>query len=62
LNGNLDARGVQQRYVLGMAGLLAGLIATALGLSGHLPGHWMKLIFIPFALAALGFFQAREKT
>lgn len=62
MNGNLDSRGVQQRYLLGVTGLIAGLIATALGLSGQLPGHWMKLIFIPFALAALGFFQAREKT
>ena len=62
MNGNLDARGVQQRYALGIFGLVAGLITTALGLSGQLPGHWLKLIFIPFALAALGFFQAREKT
>lgn len=62
MNGNLDARGVQQRYALGLAGLVAGLLAASLGLSGKLPGHWLKLIFIPFALAALGFFQARERT
>ncbi len=62
MTGNLDARGVQQRYALGIIGLVAGLAATALMLSGYLPASWAKLLFIPFALSALGFFQAREKT
>lgn len=62
MRGNLNDRGVQERYLLAVVGLLAGVLLTALAMSGRLPGSWKALIFIPFMLSALGFFQAREKT
>ena len=62
MNGNLDARGVQQRYTLFLIGLVAGSLGAALILAGRLPASWGALLFIPFLLGSLGYFQARERT
>jgi fatty acid desaturase len=52
----------RQRFVMGMTALIAGAaLAFALVVWGA-PRWWRAAIFLPIWIAALGFFQAREKT
>jgi hypothetical protein len=59
---NIGARGRWDRFVMGLALLVLALgIAGALILAG-MDRWWRIALFLPFWAAALGFFQAREKT
>lgn len=48
------------RFCLIMLGSGAGLVVVLSAL--HADRFWRLLLFLPFWLAALGWFQAREKT
>ena len=59
---NLGPRGQQQRFRLGiLAAVAAGVLAAALLLLDA-PRLWRLACFVPLWIAALGFFQARDKT
>lgn len=59
---NIGPRGQQQRFRLGMlAAVAAGALAAALLLLDA-PRLWRLACFVPLWIAALGFFQAHDKT
>jgi hypothetical protein len=59
---NIGPRGQQQRLRLGVIGLaIAGVLAAAL-LGFGAPRGWRLLLFVPWWIAGLGMFQARDKT
>ena len=59
---NIGLRGRQRRRRMGFMALAgAALLATAL-LTLDAPRGWRLTVFVPLWLAALGFFQARDKT
>ncbi len=59
---NIGSSGQQRRYIIGVVGLLAGVaLATALVL-GAAPQGARFLVFLPFAVGALGILQARGQT
>ena len=59
---NIDARGRRRRLIGGAVWLVVATIATAaLGIARARSG-WYALLVVPFTAAALGYFQAREKT
>jgi hypothetical protein len=47
---------------MGIGGLIAGVIAAVVVVAMHLSREWRLLLFVPFAISAYGFLQAREKT
>ena len=59
---NLGPKETRKRLVMGVVMLAAGVgIAFALIFAGT-PRWWRLVVFFPFWMAALGFFQAKEKT
>ena len=59
---NLTARGQRRRLIGGVIWLaVATIVTVALNIT-HASGWWYALLVIPFAAAALGYFQARERT
>ena len=59
---NLGPKQTRKRRVMGVAMLAAGVgIAVVLILTGS-PRWWRAVLFFPYWMAALGFFQAKEKT
>lgn len=62
MDGNLGPREQRKRLLFGVAMLVVALaLAAALLTTGA--GRWWRLVlFVPFALAGHGLFQAREKT
>ena len=59
---NLGPKETRKRLLMGALMLAVGLgIAIALVLAGVNP-WWRIGLFLPFWMAALGFFQAKEKT
>jgi len=59
---NVDARGQRRRLIGGVVWLAVATAATAaLGLL-RARGAWYAVLAVPFTLAALGYFQARERT
>ena len=59
---NLGPKETRRRLVMGVVMLAAGIgIAVVLILTGS-PRWWRLVLFFPFWMAALGFFQAKEKT
>jgi len=59
---NIGASGQHRRYIIGGVALVVGVaLATALVLGGAPQGARL-LVFIPFAIAALGILQARGQT
>lgn len=59
---NIGNRGRRRRLIGGVVWLVIGTIATAMLRARNAPGAWYALLVIPFTLAALGYFQAREST
>lgn len=59
---NLADRGVRQRRTLGIVWLVISLVATGSLLVFHAPRVWRLALVVPFALAAVGFLQAHERT
>lgn len=59
---NLVARGVRRRRVMGFVWLVCGVAAAVWLLASHAAREWRVFLAIPFALSAIGFLQARERT
>lgn len=59
---NIGPRGARMRLIGGVVALAFGVVLVALIVATDRPRTWRALAFAPFWLAALGFFQAREKT
>jgi hypothetical protein len=62
VDGNLGPREQRKRLVFGMAMLAVALALTAALLTTGASRWWRLVLFLPFALAGHGLFQAREKT
>jgi fatty acid desaturase len=58
---NIGERGRQRRQRSAIVWMVVALVAAVV-LLRHAPAGWYLLLFVPFTLAALGWFQARERT
>ena len=59
---NIGTRGRRRRLLGGAVWLVLGVIVSALMASAHVGSAWYALLVVPFTLAALGYFQARDRT
>ena len=59
---NIDARGGRRRLIGGVVWLVVAAAATATLVALRARDGWYALLVVPFTLAALGWFQARERT
>ena len=59
---NIDDRGLRRRLIGGVLWLGIATVATAVLSSLRARDGWYALLVVPFTLAALGYFQARERT
>ncbi len=59
---NIGERGARRRLTGGVVWAIVSLIALAALLATHAPRWSRAWLVIPFALAAAGYFQARDKT
>ena len=59
---NIDDRGRRRRLIGGVVWLGIATVATAVLSSLRARDGWYALLVVPFTLAALGYFQARERT
>jgi hypothetical protein len=58
---NIGAPGRRRRQRSALVWMIVALVAGVV-LLRHAPAGWFLLLFVPFTLAALGWFQARERT
>ena len=59
---NIDARGRRRRLLGGVVWLVVATAATVTLVGLRARDGWYSLLVVPFTLAALGWFQARERT
>ena len=59
---NIDARGRRRRLVGGVVWLVIAVAATVTLVVLRARDGWYALLVVPFTMAALGWFQARERT
>ena len=59
---NIDRRGRRKRLVSGVVWFFVALAATIALTIAHARQGWYALLVVPFTLAALGYFQAHERT
>ena len=59
---NIDDRGRRRRLIGGVVWLGVATVATVVLSSLRARDAWYALLVVPFTLAALGYFQARERT
>jgi fatty acid desaturase len=59
---NIGPRGRRQRLVFGLVTFAAALALLAVLAVAGVERWWRLLLFLPFATAATGYFQARDKT
>ncbi|MFL5613132.1 MAG: hypothetical protein ACJ796_05670 [Gemmatimonadaceae bacterium] len=59
---NIDDRGAARRRTGGIVWLVIAIAAAVAMVVLHARDGWYALLVIPFAMAALGYFQARERT
>jgi hypothetical protein len=59
---NIGSSGQHRRYIIGGVALLVGVALAAALVLGGAPQGARLLVFIPFAIAALGILQARGQT
>jgi hypothetical protein len=59
---NIDARGRRRRLISGVVWLAVAVAATVALTALRAGDLWYALLVVPFTLAALGYFQARERT
>lgn len=59
---NIDAQGRRRRLVGGVVWLVVAVAAAATLVTLRSGDGWYALLVVPFTLAALGWFQARERT
>lgn len=59
---NIGPRERRKRYTFGGLALLVSIGAGAALIAGGAPLLWRLALFLPLFLAALGYFQGRDKT
>ncbi|MFC1742677.1 hypothetical protein ACFL35_01690 [Candidatus Riflebacteria bacterium] len=59
---NFGAAGVKARYIFSITFFIPGLLMAIYFFYHNSPYTHRVLLFLPFFLASLGFFQARAKT
>jgi hypothetical protein len=59
---NIGASGRRRRYIIGGVALLVGVALAAALVLGGAPQGARFLVFLPFAVGALGILQARGQT
>jgi len=59
---NIGPRGRRRRFGLGLIALGSGAILAAALMAVAVPRGWRLVVFLPLWVAALGVFQARDKT
>jgi MFS family permease len=59
---NIGAGGRRKRFMFGIVALGAGVLIAVLLVAVDAPRIWRIPLFLVFYAAALGIFQAREKT
>jgi MFS-type transporter involved in bile tolerance (Atg22 family) len=59
---NITDRGRRRRLTGGIIWLGIASLATAVLAFSRASGWWYALLVLPFSAAALGYFQARERT
>ena len=59
---NIGPKERRKRLLFGAGFLVIGLLAAAALIRGDAPRGWRLLLVVPFWLAGLGLFQARERT
>ena len=59
---NVTSAGRRRRLIGGVIWLGVAVLATAALQLAHAGGWWYALLIVPFSAAALGYFQARERT
>ena len=59
---NIDRRGGRKRLAGGVVWFFVGLATTITLTIAHARQMWYALLVVPFTLAALGYFQAHERT
>lgn len=59
---NIDDRGRRRRLTGGVVWLVIAAAATLTLAALRVPNGWCALLVVPFTLAALGYFQAKERT
>jgi|RhiMetdeSRZDD1v2_1073273.scaffolds.fasta_scaffold10034_10 hypothetical protein len=59
---NIGSSGQHRRYIIGGVALVVGVALAAALVLGGAPQGARLLVFIPFAIAALGILQARGQT
>jgi hypothetical protein len=59
---NIGPRERQRRLLVGFIGLGIGIAVAAWLIASGAPPRWRLALFIPLFAAALGYFQARDKT
>lgn len=59
---NIGPRGQEQRLRLGVVALAAAALLAGVVFGLGAPRVWRLVLFPPLWIAALGFFQARDKT
>ena len=59
---NIGPKERRKRLRFGVAALVLGLIGFAALVASGAGLPWRALLFLPFAAAGAGFFQARDKT
>ncbi|HVR01836.1 MAG TPA: hypothetical protein VMT47_06875 [Polyangia bacterium] len=59
---NISPAGVRRRRVFGAWNVAAGILLVAGLIGARTPWYWCLVVFLPAALAAVGFLQAGRKT
>ena len=59
---NIGSTGQHRRYLIGGVALLVGVVLAAALLLAGAPQGARFLVFVPFAIGALGILQARGQT
>jgi hypothetical protein len=59
---NIGSSGQHRRYIIGGVALLIGVVLAAVLVMFGAPQGARLLVFVPFALGALGVLQARGQT
>jgi hypothetical protein len=59
---NIGPRGRRRRFIGGAVWLVAGFIYAVVLTRRGATGLWWVTLIVPFLCAALGYFQARERT
>jgi hypothetical protein len=59
---NIGSSGQQRRYIIGGVAFLVGIALAAALMLGGAPQGARFLVFLPFAVGALGILQARGQT